>query len=180
MDSLLKRYASALLSIAKEEHKNDEYREYVKGMIVALEENLEFIAILSSEFIDKNEKIALVDKVFADCPYENLLNFIKVTIDNRREKLLIGFLKEFVSLSNEASQIAEGYVYSTVKLSKSQMDDLEKAIGQRLQIQVSLINKIDEELIGGVKVIIKDYVFDGSLKNKLELLKNDLLERNVD
>ena len=37
----------------------------------------------------------------------------------------------------------------------------------------------DETLIGGFKVVISDLVIDNSIKNKLESLKNDLVEEKV-
>ena len=57
-------------------------------------------------------------------------------------------------------------------------DDIEKvqnSISESIGVKVELHNKVDPSLIGGIKVIIKDHVYDGSLKNKLSKLKNELL-----
>ena len=51
------------------------------------------------------------------------------------------------------------------------------AVGKKLNHKIELKNIIDERLIGGVRVVINDHVFDGSVKFKLETLKNNLKER---
>ncbi|MFA6852321.1 MAG: F0F1 ATP synthase subunit delta, partial [Bacilli bacterium] len=45
--------------------------------------------------------------------------------------------------------------------------------------KVELVNKIDKSIIGGIKVVIHDRVYDDSLKNKLDSLKSGLLQRKV-
>ena len=52
---------------------------------------------------------------------------------------------------------------------------VEKVIEAKLGSQVELENVIDERLIGGVKVIVEDKIFDGSVKNKVERLKESLI-----
>lgn len=180
MDSLKKRYASALLSIAKDEDKNDQYRDDAKALSHGLKENSRLIEIFNSDFVDKSEKLAIVDNILSSCKEANFKNFIKVIIDNHRQKQMIAILDEFVSLSNSASNIEEGFAYSTIPLDDKQLAELEESLGKKLNTKVYLINRIDEDLIGGIKVVIKDFIFDGSIKHKIESLKSDLLERNVE
>ena len=40
--------------------------------------------------------------------------------------------------------------------------------------KISLIFKIDPSLIGGVKVVINNRIYDGSVKNKLSEMKQSL------
>ena len=78
---------------------------------------------------------------------------------------------------NEELNIDEGYVYSTEPLDASQIAKIEDAVGKKLGHKVELKNNIDSRLIGGVRVVINDHVYDGSIKFKLETLKNNLKER---
>ena len=87
--------------------------------------------------------------------------------------------EEINTLSNAKDGIMEGYIYSTKALSKNEINRIEKAISSRLNKEIYLIPKIDENLIGGFKVVINDYVFDASIKNKLEGLKSSLKERGL-
>ena len=88
-------------------------------------------------------------------------------------------VKEITKLLNEELDIDEGFVYSTAELSKEQISKIEKAVGKKLGHEVELKNLVDERLIGGVRVVIHDHVFDGSIKYKLETLKENLKERRT-
>ena len=62
-------------------------------------------------------------------------------------------------------------------MSKEDISKIEKVIANKLKKEVYLIPKIDQRLIGGFKVVINDYVFDASIKNKVDGLRSSLLER---
>ena len=68
MTNLGKRYASALLSIAVQEEKNEEYREYVKMIISILDEDDSLIRLLDSANLTKKYNDNLkVDTIKIDC-----------------------------------------------------------------------------------------------------------------
>jgi len=177
MNSLGSRYASALLSIAIDENKNEEYRTYIKEIYKILEEDNSLIKLLSSANLNKDEKKDVVSKVFNKCPYEAIINLFKVIIDNGRELYIKEILKDFITLSNTKDNISEGFIYSVQPLSDTQIESISVAISKKIGKKVYLIPRIDEELIGGFKVVINDYVFDTSIKNQVEELKSSLLER---
>ena len=174
MDSLYSRYAGALLSIAIEENKIEVYRTKIKVWKNLIMENQDLIHLFSSYFISKEEKEQIIDQLFVD-EEENIKNFIKVIVQNKRANSILKIFDEFISECNEKLEISEGIVYSVEKLSKEQLDALEKNLSIRLNSKVELVNLIDERLIGGLKVVVKDKIFDGSIKNKLEKLKESLM-----
>lgn len=174
MDSLYSRYAGALLSIAIEENKIEVYRNKIKVWKNLIMENQDLIHLFSSYFISKEEKEQIIDQLFVE-EEENIKNFIKVIVQNKRANSILKIFDEFISECNEKLEISEGIVYSVEKLSKEQLDALEKNLSIRLNSKVELVNLIDERLIGGLKVVVKDKIFDGSIKNKLEKLKESLM-----
>ena len=78
MDSLASRYSSALLSIAEEENKLIEYQEACKILIQCLNENPNYMRILSSSFINKDEKKTMVNEVLSKFGLPNLKSFINI------------------------------------------------------------------------------------------------------
>lgn len=177
MNSLANRYASALLSLALDENKNAEYREYIKELIKIIKDDDSLINLLSCANISKDEKKIIIDKILVDCPYPNIINLLKVIIDNNRSLYLKDVLNEFVSISNEKDDISEGFIYVYKELDEKEIEKITRAISSRINKKVYLIQKVDESLLGGFKVVINDYVFDASILNKLEQLKHSLLER---
>lgn len=177
MNNLTSRYASALLSLALEENKNEAYRNYLKMILSVIQDDTSLEKLLSCSNISKEEKKEIVDKVFVNAPSVHIISFIKVIIDNSRGRYLKPIIQEFISLSNDRDGILEGFIYSSSEMSKEDISKIEKAISNKLKKDVYLIPKIDQRLIGGFKVVINDYVFDASIKNKVDGLRATLLER---
>ena len=75
---------------------------------------------------------------------------------------------------NDKQNILEGTIYSVIELNEDQISRIEQVISKKLDKKVELKNEINSSLIGGVKVVINDMVFDGSITNRIESLKNSL------
>ena len=103
-----------------------------------------------------------------------LTSFIDVIFDNNREKNLIQILNDFNTKCNDKQNILEGIIYSVIELNEEQISRIEQVISKKLDKKVELKNEINSSLIGGVKVVINDMVFDGSITNRIESLKNSL------
>ena len=80
----------------------------------------------------------------------------------------------FQSLVDEAKGRRQGIVYSSTPLSEKQIKELEQAFQKRNGYEVRLKNKVDETLLGGLKVALDGKVYDGSLKAKLLELQKTL------
>ena len=96
---------------------------------------------------------------------------------NHRFNIINRIVKEYVEISNDELGVLEGIVYSTIELTRGEISRLEESVSKKLSQRVELTNHIDMSLIGGIKIVIHDHVFDGSLKGKLESLKLNLKER---
>ncbi len=179
MDSLALRYARALFSIAKDEKKVLAYKEAMNYLEDYFVQNSEVDTYLKSYFVSEKDKYDVIDKITKQFELVNLSSFIKLLVKKHRFDVFRYIEKEFIKLANEELGIYSGIVYSTIPLSKKEIASIEEAISIKEKQKVELINKIDEKLIGGVKVAIADKVYDGSVKNKLEILKSQLSERRT-
>ncbi len=179
MESAYTKYAHALVSIAKEENKLLEYKQGVKFFDELLKENLEVKKFLSSYFVSNEEKYRVIEELCKGFAGENLANFMKLVA---KKHLIFHFhdiAKEIVLGLNEELKIADGFIYSVSSLSEKQIEQVTKAISKRMGVQVELKNVIDERLIGGIKVVVHDHVFDGSILYKLDEMKQNLKERRA-
>ena len=73
--------------------------------------------------------------------------------------------------------IEEGMIYTPYELTDQQIQDIEKAISQKENKKVTLKVSIDPSLLGGIKVQIANRIYDGTIKNKVEMLKKELLRK---
>ena len=75
----------------------------------------------------------------------------------------------------EYENVLQIKIVSATKLTAAQLDRYkkqyeEKYIGKTIEI----VNKVKEELIGGIQVIIDDESIDASVKNTLSMLKESI------
>ena len=177
MEDVAGRYASALVSIAKEEQKLLEYKLATLSMQDIFSTNEDLFKFVKSYFASNEEKLKIVEEVTKVFGLENFTNFIKLLVVKHKVHLFKEIVKEVTKEINVELDIFEGFVYSVEELEKSKITEISQAISEKLGRKVELTNKIDERLIGGVKVVVHDHVFDGSIKHKLETMKDELKER---
>ena len=174
MDSLASRYALAMFEIALEENKVQEYQEKIKCVSDILKNNPDYMRVLSSYFLSTSKKHLLVEEAFKSLESKHIISFLKVIIDNHRVNEIQTIFKEFHTMCNEHLGIEEGIVYSVIELSDEQIKEIEEAISKRKKVKVELQNIIDERLIGGIKVVVHDHVYDSSLLYKINSLKKGI------
>lgn len=174
MDSVASRYAIALLSIAKEENKIKEYVLEVENLVEIFEKNKDLVLLLKDHGLSKDEKKETISLCFEGKINEFILNLLYVLVDNKRGGYILDVCNEFVRIGLNELNIKRGIVYSTIKLTKTQLKGMESKISKMLNANVTLRNVIDENLLGGFKVQVEDYILDDSMKNRLEKLKETI------
>ena len=175
MESVSSRYGLALYSLAVDNNKVIEWQEEVKELKSILLENTDFIMILGSSFLSLKEREEILDKSLIGVD-KNIIALIHVVMENNRSHELIDILDSFNSYCNEYRGVSEGLIYSTLKLDKTVIDQIEQKISKIEHNKVELKNVIDPSLIGGVKIVIHDRIYDGSIKHHMENMKKDLLK----
>jgi len=179
MEELYVRYATALLELAVEEKKVSEYKNALATIFDVFNEDESIQKYLESFFEDNDKKFAVIDNLCKPFELKHLSSYMKLIVSKHLILHFKELYKSFNKLANEELGIEEGFVYSTYKLSKEEITKISDSLEVRTNRKVELTNLIDESLIGGVKVIIKDRVYDGSVKYKLETMKSKLLKKGA-
>ena len=82
----------------------------------------------------------------------------------------------FVSDANSYQGVKEGLIYSSVPLDKNTISRIEKAISKKEGITIYLKPIVDQTLIGGVRVLINDHIYDSSIVSQIERMKRKILK----
>ena len=176
MNDLTSRYAQALYSLKKDSNKLLETQEEVKELIKIIKDNPSFPMLLNSHFILKEDRVEIVDKVFASIDVD-LKNFFKIIVENNRALYLLEILYDFNTLVNEYRGVKEGIVFTALSLKDEEIRNLEKTVSEIEGCPIELRESIDPTLVGGVKVAINDHVYDGTIKRQIENMKKTLLKK---
>ncbi|MFA6533630.1 MAG: ATP synthase F1 subunit delta [Patescibacteria group bacterium] len=107
----------------------------------------------------------------------NIANFVKVLAKNKGLRLAPKIIFEFNRYSDLQNGILAAAVISARKLTGAELKELADKIKKIHKVkEVDLTAIEDSTLIGGLVVKIGDEVLDASLKTRLELLKQRLIE----
>ncbi len=174
-----KRYAIALFEGAKEQQLLDTVAEHLRVLETTYHEVETFQQLIDSPVISNEEKLKVVDQLFAQKLHPFVLNFLKLLIRKNREMLLPAMVEYFNELLDEHRGILRGVVYTVVAMTDEQLQALNQRLNAMTGKTVVLTQQIDTSLIGGFVVQIKDMVIDNSIRHQLEKLKERLVETSV-
>lgn len=175
MEKVSSHYGLALYSLAVDLDKVSEYQLEVKELSRIFKENEDFIMVLGSSFLPIEERQEVLRKALVGVS-DNVMAFILVIMDNNRINEILEIFDSFNSYCNEYRGVSEGLIYSAFKLDQKVIDQIQTKMEKIEHNKVELKNIIDPTLIGGVKIVIHDHVYDGSIKHHIENMKTDLLK----
>lgn len=171
------RYAESLFDLAKEENKVTQYLDDIKLVGEVLDSDPQIVQFFNHVLIENDKKIQLLDQSFKGNVDQYVLNFLKLLVQSRRIRYIDDIVKSYINLSNQYLGIEEGMIYTPYELTDQQIQDIEKAISQKENKKVTLKVSIDPSLLGGIEVQIANRIYDGTIKNKVEMLKKELLRK---
>jgi F-type H+-transporting ATPase subunit delta len=170
-------YALALHSLAKDENNVADMKRVVNDFEVELNNEPQLHKLLLTPSITKDEKDKIIETILSPYNEPTFTTFIKLLSQKRVVSLYSDIAHEFNKLADETLQILHGLVYSAFPLDEKTIAQIEESITLKTGNKVKLLNKVDESLIGGVKVIVADQIFDGSIATQLEELKKNLISK---
>ncbi|MEH7505322.1 F0F1 ATP synthase subunit delta [Neobacillus drentensis] len=170
-----KRYALALLNIAKETGALGVIEEELRVVKEVVQYNPELKAILNSSKLSIAKKKEIIKTAFASVNV-HVLNTLLILIDRHREDQIIDLANEFLELANEEMGVAEAEVYSTRELTDAEREAISSVFAAKIgKKSLKIENIVDSNLLGGIRLRIGNRIYDGSLRGKLDRLERKLL-----
>jgi F-type H+-transporting ATPase subunit delta len=173
--SLLKHYAQAYFSLGKEKNKVEVFQKDINLIYGVFQKNKEAAKFLSSPMVMKKDKDQLVDNAFKDKVDIASLGFLQVLIKKKAIAYFEEVYKHFEHLYHENQGILEGRVYTPFELSEDTLHKLEEVFSKKYQKKVVFRVLIDKKVIAGMKIYIDDTLYDYSIDNKLNQVRNKLI-----
>ena len=175
MKSASLQYANALADIALEQGAVGPVIEQLSDFTAAYSSFAELRNFFASPATSKEQKRGVAEKISARLGVSNIArNFLFVVIDHQRTPELPEILETFQNVLRERQGIAETEVFSAAALKDAQKKEitqmLERVTGKKIEAKFSL----DANLLGGVRVRVGDTIYDGSLRNRLDGLRERL------
>jgi F-type H+-transporting ATPase subunit delta len=171
-DSAPRRYADAAFEIALRDKTVETWR---KELEAAAETSTagELESVLANPAIPLEERVTVAEKVFASLsgPVRNL---ILLLIRRRRIEQLPRVAAEFARLDDKRNGLTHATATSAAPLGADEIRAITARLEELTDGKIALETAVDPSLLGGVVVRVGDRLLDGSVRGRLERLRNQL------
>jgi F-type H+-transporting ATPase subunit delta len=173
-DTAARRFAEAAFEVAQRDDTVETWRAELdaSGAIAADEE---VGRMLANPAVPLETRTEMATSIFGKVVSQPVLNLIKLLLRRGRIDDLPRVAAEFRRLDNARQGITLATATSAAPLSRDEIRAvtarLEQLTGGRIELDV----QVDPSLLGGLVVRVGDRLIDGSVRGRLERLRNQLV-----
>ena len=171
MTTTSREYAEALFELAVQDESIKETSDGVVTVVSALRQTPAYRSLLASPAIPKDDRLNALDSAFRGKIPEILLALLRMMVSRGHISAVEGMARDYEELARVYRGEAEAVVTSAVPLRESEMVALRQKLEKKLARSVVLRCQTDPALIGGLRVEVDGRIIDGSLRNKLDEIK---------
>jgi F-type H+-transporting ATPase subunit delta len=177
--SAVSTYAEALFEAARERDELEGVLSDLREFVDALQDSEELRLFFYGAQIPERQKRRALDGL-TEGMKTSTTNFLKVLVDNGREEILQEVLARYEELVKEHLGRIEVEVTTAVDLSDDQRGRLKERLAEVLEgREIILETNVDPGLVGGAVFRYGGRMMDGSIRGRLESLREGMLERSV-
>jgi len=170
-ETIARNYAATLFDLAQRHDGLEAFAGGMDAVVGLLDQNPSFRVFLETPRIADQDKKELLKKVFGEVLPRPLLNFLQVTVDKRRQRLLGTIAEEFHALLDE--HLGRTHVIVTVarELDSGALEELSRKLSALLGKDAIPHVRIKPAILGGVHLKTGDTVYDGTLRRRIKKLR---------
>jgi F-type H+-transporting ATPase subunit delta len=175
VQTVARRYASALADVALDHGEADEIKQELQEWTELLEANPNLEEVFRNPTIALEKKRAVLNQLIERAkPRPTTTNFLKVLLQNQR-------LTELPEISDKLNEILDeraGMVAATVTTARpvpaSAQENLKERLSALTKKKVRVDFEQDSDLIGGLITRIGSTVYDGSVRTQLQQIREKM------
>ena len=164
-------YAETLFEVAREQGDVESVAAEVETLRQALRSAPELRRFLESPRIELEEKKAALRRALGGRLAPQTIRFLELVLDRERQEILSEIFDEFGDLIAELRNQQVLRVASAVPLDEALRERLRETFARATGKTIVLEERVDPALMGGVVVQLGDTRIDGSLRTRLENLR---------
>lgn len=171
-----RRYAKALVEIVRQDGKLDEIRSELKQITDVIEREQGLYNFLCNPAVNFTAKADVLNAVTSKLGASDLMTkFLNLLLEKDRLRFLETVLFFYEELSYEIQNRIKVKVVSASPLPDSRREEVIRKLSEITGKQVELILETDPDLIGGLAAQVGSTIYDGTLRNQLSRVKEEIL-----
>ncbi|WP_159459817.1 ATP synthase F1 subunit delta [Scatolibacter rhodanostii] len=168
-------YALSLLELSSEYDCESEVYDAVVVLQNALSEFPSYIQIISSPAVLIEERKRLILELLNGAP-ALLTKTILTACERNEANLFTEILDGYVEAYHQRHGIISVLAVSAIPLSDKMFSQLEQLLKEATHKEILLKNRVDASCIGGLRIQMEGFQYDGSLQRKLQDIQQMLIE----
>lgn len=178
-ETVARNYAETLLDVAERHEGLEAFGDGVEFVARLIDESPSFRVFLETPQIAASEKKEVVRAVFARALPAMLINFLLVTIDKRRQRLLRAIAEEYQTLVDERLGRMRVEVTLARPIGDRELAEVQQQLSILLDREAIPQVRVKPGILGGVVVRTGDTIYDGSLRRRLDGMRRSLLASDL-
>lgn len=177
--AVVSRYAEAYLSFSR---ANCGVVKALEGLVIVknvIRDNPGLGELMDHPEISFMEKCAIIDAVIKDGPTEEMRNFLKLLLEKKRFNIFLD-VAEYLRVKYSHQGQVDVLLKTAFPLELDLIKRIEEALKNKLKQNFRFYIDLDGSLLGGVQVIIGNTIIDGSVKKRLNDLREKLTTVRMD
>ena len=168
---LASRYAKALFELARQQGEIDTVNQDLALVKSVIKENHELKAVIESPIIFHDKKNNIFKDIFNGKISDTTFGFLSLIIKKKREPALTSICDEYLALYNIHHNIKIAHVLTAAPMTPELTERLRKLLEDDTHSTIQFQTAVDENIIGGLMVMIDGYLFDASLLSSIRKLR---------
>ena len=178
-ETVAKSYAETLFELARRHDGVESYGVAIATVARFIDEDPKFRLFLETPRIDDEDKKVVVRRAFGEALPKHVVNFVMVTIDKRRQRLLRDIsgryhllLDDHMGRENVEVTVARPVDDATTRMIAERLSGV---LGKNVVPHV----RVKPEILGGLVVRTGDTIYDGSIRRRLDGMRRRLLRAEL-
>jgi F-type H+-transporting ATPase subunit delta len=173
-DTAARRYAEAAFEVAMRDDTLERWRADLDfAASVAGDERS--LAVLANPAIPIDQRATALDALLGGRVTEGAANLVRLLLRRGRIEDLPRVAAEFRRLDDDRQGITHATATSATELTQDEIRALTARLEQSTGGRIALGVEVDPSLLGGLVVRVGDRLIDGSVRGRLERLRNQLI-----
>ena len=170
-----RRYATALADVVTARGEAQEVKEELAAWSEMMQSNEQLLEVFRNPTIPYEQKRKVLSTLVARARVRpTTANFLQVLLQNQRLAELSEVNKRFAQILDERSGVVSAEVTTARPVAQSSQAALRDKLAAMTGKSVRLSFTTDEELIGGIVTRIGSTIYDGSVRNQLQQVRERL------
>jgi F-type H+-transporting ATPase subunit delta len=171
------RYALALYDLASESSELEAVEKNINELLIIYNTSDDLKSFIKNPTQSQSNQLEVLNKLSDEMSLSKIIkNFLSILITKRRIFFLNTIFLNFLSLLSKKRGELKASLISSKNLTNEELKNLNTELSQVMGTAVAFNYKVDETLIGGLKMQIGSLMVDTSIKNKLKKYEKIMLE----